>query len=97
MKNKVKMYLWNIASKRYLNGKNNKIIDTLLYYVVNLLNEDVGLVYHFIMRVAIQLEDKGKIKHKTLIKINDFCYYKVLKQCKHKNKAFCWYDIHDFD
>lgn len=39
MKNKIKMFFWKIANKRYMKNKNNKLIDNILYYLVNKLNK----------------------------------------------------------
>lgn len=39
MKNKIKMYFWRIANKRYMQNKQNKIIDNILYFIVNTLNK----------------------------------------------------------
>lgn len=39
MRNKIKMFFWGIANKRYMENKNNKLIDNILYYLVNKLNK----------------------------------------------------------
>lgn len=37
MKNKIRMYFWRKANKRYMKNKNNKLIDDILFFIVNTL------------------------------------------------------------
>ena len=39
MVEKIKLYFLHIAQKRYLQHKNNKIIDNILFIIVNTLHE----------------------------------------------------------
>ena len=39
MKNKIKMFFWKVANKRYIKNKYNKFIDNVLFYIVNTLNK----------------------------------------------------------
>lgn len=39
VKNNVRMYFWKIANKRYMQNKKNKLIDNILFFIVNTLNK----------------------------------------------------------